>query len=301
MIGQRDGVENSPKSIAFVPPVRSIGGIWTRRRSSVYYCTSAPCTWEGSGSVQDARGGFEGIGMGVVGIISGSSLTDFVSRSWEVLFVVDRDNATVETGSVGAATLLGSKPSVLRGLCCLCLFEDVGVSEWNEYVAHLDRFPDGFVTLKTTLRRPSAHWRTSQDDPAARAVSVTLQTFEASTISCTVHHLEWRPFDGSSETHTTSGAQLGFSPPYGETDGLCSSPQVHSETQPCSLPVCKHLHGFDLEEPRFTDADIKCQLADLPVATESFSSLVTGAPPHQHEHSAESKASKQADGAPGSG
>lgn len=228
--------------------------------------------------------------MSNVGIVPGSSLTDFVSRSWEVLFVVDRETAAVGIGSVGAASVLGSKPSALCGLCCLCLFDDLRISDWDAYVAHLDHYPAGFVTFKTTLKRPHAHSSSPLDDPAAHAISVTLQTFEAHSIIFTVHRLEWRPSEVPSQFHAASGAQLGFCPASGETKGLCASPRVVSEDQGFEGLACQHSRDFELEETHFTYPNNKCKLADSAVETETFSSVVT-----------ESEGSSYGNGSPGVG
>ena len=207
------------------------------------------------------------------------ALTNFVSRSWDALLVFNRETTAVKLSSVGAAKQLGSCPSFLRGRCCLCLFGNVELSGWHEYIAHLEQFPDGFVSFKTTLKTPGAFCRT-QDGHSIRAISVTLQVFEASEIICAIHYLDRRPCEGIPHTVTRSGARMGFSPQFDEAIGLYSPPQLELDLQTRSGSKCDHFRDFGADKVLVADVHIECQLANLAVGTEKVSSLALGVPPH---------------------
>ena len=208
-----------------------------------------------------------------------SALTDFVSRSWDVLLVLDRETAAVNLSSVGAAKQLCSCPSFLQGRCCLCLFGNVELSDWHEYIAHLEQFPDGSVSLKTTLKTPGAICRT-QDGHSIRAVSVTLQVFETSEIICAIHFLDHRPCEGIPHIVTRSGARMGFSPKFDETIGLHSPRQLELDLQTRSGSNCDHFRDFGVDNVLAADVHIECQLANLAVGIEKFPSPALGVPPH---------------------
>ena len=208
-----------------------------------------------------------------------SALTDFVSRSRDVLLILDRETAAVNLSSVGAANQFGGCPSFLQGRCCLHLFENVELSDWHEYIAHLEQFPDGSVSFKTTLETPGVVSRT-QDRHSARAVSVTLQVFAASEIICAIHFLDHRPCEGIPHTLTGSGMRMGLSSRFDGTIGLHSPPQLESDLQTRSGSDCDHFRVFGADNVLVADVHIECQLANLAVGREKVPSPALGVPPH---------------------
>ena len=229
--------------------------------------------------------------MGSIKIVPISALTNFVSRSWDALLVLHRETAAVNLASVGAAKQLGSCPSFLQGRCCLCLFGNVELSEWHEYITHLDQFPDGFVSFKTTLKTPGAVCR-KQDGHSIRAVSITLQVFEASEIICAIHFLDRGPCEGTPHTVTRSGARMGFSPQFNETIGLYSPPQLQTR----SGSDCNHFRDFGASNVLVADVHMECQLANLAVGTEKVPSPALGVPPHFPDCSADHDDLRHVDG-----
>ena len=208
-----------------------------------------------------------------------SALADFVSRSWDVLLVLDRDTAAIKLASVGATKDFSSCSSSLRGQCCLCLLGNVDVSDWHEYIAHLQQVSDGFVRFKTTLRTSDAVCR-PQDGHSTRAVSVILQVFESSELICAIHPLEWKPCEGIPHTATKSGSQMGFSPQCDRTVGQPPLPQLEIDQQTCSGSGCKHFPDFKDGDVPVADFHVEHQLAKLAIGFEKCRSPALGAPPH---------------------